>query len=102
MENNRETKALTTPLGKELVLKTYLTMGERRRVRDVFNTAADAEKTERVENALIKECVVSYDGVNAGEKNVVAVLAELDEREGNFVVASCLELTPEDPKKPRT
>lgn len=74
MNENRPTKIITTPSGKEAVIKTYLTARERNEIRAVFlckmKLNAASQRVEEVggealsdaEYTLIRLAVVSYDG----------------------------------------
>lgn len=95
----RETKTLTTPAGKELVVKTYFTAGERNQVRAILmrDTKIDAKTMEPVDpnysGALVLEAVnkqveisvVSYAGV-AGEGAYKAIM-DAPGGEFDFIVA---------------
>lgn len=79
---DREKTTLTTPAGKELVLKAWLTAAERNKFRAVFVGGAKYEvdpgsKTARVESVdpsvadtaertVIDVAVISYDGKTEG------------------------------------
>lgn len=77
MENQRETRSVKTPSGKELVLKTYLTARERNELRGIFlgEMKVDTGETgkaeikdlsgaslEKAEHKLIELAIVAYDG----------------------------------------
>lgn len=83
MNDQRETKKITTPSGKEVELKTYLTARERNMIKDVFSNGMkiDLSKidpitkkpviTEVSGNLLVKSTeklleivVVGFDGSN--------------------------------------
>lgn len=102
---NRETKTLKTPSGKDAVLKTYLTARERNAVRASFLegvklTAADlanpdafknaslqvsaAQITEANEKANVEQVVVSYDG---SAENILSRLLDGTPEDYDFVVA---------------
>lgn len=105
-----ENKTLTTPAGKELVLKTFLSAGARNRIRDVILGDMQIDPTEfgehggsvtgvdkisgavlsKQEKAVITELVVSYDGKT---ENVFGVLEEGSPEEYDFVVKSLNEIT---------
>lgn len=106
--SNRETKTITTPLGKELVLNTYLTAREARKIRDVFlsrtkstvdgtgstkSEITDADLINQKENALLTAVVVSYDG---SSENVIDRLLDLPSNEMQFVIDQATEV--ENPK----
>ena len=93
----RETKTIKTPLGRELVLKTYLTARERNELRRVYldNMEIGAEEkgfavkemkgsvVEELERKLIGLVVVSYDG---SKENVFERLLDATPEEYDFVV----------------
>lgn len=96
---DRENKTVKTPLGKELVLKTYLTARERRELRNLYfskskiNVSADGKNEmqmtdnsvlQEYEDTIIKLAVVSYDG--SGENILDRLLDEKGE-EMDFVMA---------------
>ena len=94
----RETKTLTTPLGKELKVKTYITAGERNKVRGVFLSSMKIDPNnggkvqeiggdtlEVAEHAYIDSVVVSYDG---STENILGRLLESSPDEYDFVVGA--------------
>jgi len=70
----RETKTIKTPSGKEAVIKSYLTAGERNQLRRIFlegsrvNSASgqvnefSGTLLEEAEKKLIELAIVSFDG----------------------------------------
>jgi len=97
METNRETKKITTPAGKELELKTYITARERNQIRDMFyknmkleNVGGKPEMSElsgeimsQAEYKLIESVVVSYDG---NKENVLDRISDEKPEEYDFIV----------------
>lgn len=101
---NRETKTLTSPGGKPVVLKTYITPREQRPLRDIYlKNKADESTIDRIENMLIETLVVSYDGVSQG---IVDMLLDSPKAEMAFVLKECQEISKDpdenDPKKPQS
>jgi hypothetical protein len=69
----RETKTITTPTGKEAVIKSYFTAGERRQIRRVMFAVDGANKldenqAEKIEDVMITTGVISFDGVSESLK----------------------------------
>ena len=97
----RETRTLTTPLGKELKLKTYLTARERNELRDIYlkntkiNVGKDATVSEGLtvdasiltesQNLLIKVVTVKY-GEETNPETILNLLLESKPEEYDFVV----------------
>jgi hypothetical protein len=84
---DRETKKITTPSGKVVELKTYLTAGENRKVTEAYigsvrpetdekgrttKMTVDGEGISRAEDRLIEVAVVSFDG--SGENILQRIL----------------------------
>lgn len=100
--DGRDVETLNTPLGKQVVIKTYLNPIERRAIRLAYSrnvkTVTDSDGNSHFEiiegrdivsaseDALIKEAVVSYDG--SGE-NIIDRLLVADSREYNFILNHC-------------
>lgn len=94
----RETKKITTPSGKVVELKTFLTARERNEVRKIYldNMEIGTEKeapviskisgslVEESEKKLIEMAVVSYDG---SSENILNRLLDSTSEEYDFVVA---------------
>ena len=95
----RETKTLTTPSGKEIVLKTYLTARERKQVREALFSQMKGSSTPdgefqvselpasvmiQAEEATINATVASYDG---SAENVLPRLLDSKTEEYDFVLA---------------
>lgn len=99
MDQTRETKTLQTPSGKELVIKTYLTAGERNAARSAvfarfkFNVDGSTAEAKDMsadvlvdgDNKLVEMAVVSFDGKK--EKVLEALLNDYPADEYDFVVA---------------
>jgi len=109
----RETKKITTPSGKAVELKTYLTAGEAKELSLVFLKGMkldyDAETKKPIvkdisgslineaENRAIELIVVSFDGSN---ENILGRLLELKSTEFDFVMEEINKITkPIDEKK---
>mgnify|MGYP001586751547 CR=1 FL=1 len=105
----RETRTLTTPAAKQLVLKTYLTARERRTIRQVYlnksrttitpegepkTEVTDSSVLDDYENAQIVQSVVSYDGTS---ENLLDRLLDAHPDEMIFVLKEISPLT-ENPK----
>lgn len=83
----RETNTYTTPNQKQLVMKAWLTAGERRKVQEVMiGTETISEQPElkgealfRAQDKLVEVTVVSYD---ESSENILARL--LDERANEY------------------
>lgn len=92
----RETKKITTPKDKELIVKTYLTARERNELRNIYLSTMKIDKTgevvdgfsgslmETAERKLIEIAVVSY--AENKEDILNRLLDEMPE-EYDFVVA---------------
>ncbi len=92
----RETKTITTPAGKELVLKSYLTARERNAYLEVLEAngvkAAEAGKDPtsgsvvgviRTAKSLFDAVIVSYDG---STENITSRLEDARSDEYDFVL----------------
>jgi hypothetical protein len=98
--NERPTQNTTTPSNKELVLKTYLTAGERNRIRRIYMQGAKIQITdgapaldqinpdllEEVEKNLIEITVISYDG---SQESVYQRLLDSSPEEYDAVISEC-------------
>lgn len=96
----RETKKITTPSGKELELKTYLTARERNELRSVYLSAMklDTENgatsikeiaggvVDQAEKKLIEVAIINYDGKTSPD-DILSVLLDGAPDEYDFVVA---------------
>ena len=103
-ENQRETKTLTTPQGKELVLKTYITGREARAIQNVYldklnlkQTAQGQEMdglkgsaTGEAEDKAVEMVVVSYDNKT---DDLVNIILDLPVSETNFIKQAINEVT---------
>jgi len=86
----RETKTHTTPAGKELVMKEWLTAGERRKVQEIMLGNESIHGTPdmkgdavfKAQDMLIEVSVVSYDGDG---KNILSRLLDQKAEEFDFV-----------------
>ena len=86
----RETKTYTTPEGKEVVMKAWLTAGERRKVQEVMlgNEAVHGapelkgDAVFRAQDKLIEVSVASYDG---DDKNILSRLLNQKAEEFDYV-----------------
>jgi len=110
--SNRETTKLTTPNGKAVELKTYITARERNAMRDVFlsNISVDGstgapklgelkgDLLEKAERKAIEMIVTSYDG---SAENIVDRI--LDAKEGpadyDFIVGEANKVANLGPAK---
>ncbi len=96
-----ENKKITTPLGKVLELKPYLTAKEYRSIRSVYVNAMQTnitgegmqptanftgEVVNEAENRTIETTVVSYDG---STENIVDRVLSLPMDEFNFILEEC-------------
>lgn len=106
----RETMTLTSPLGKEVKIKTYLTGREKRAIRNAYTSqlksvtdehgkthyeiASGTEAIMASEDALLRAAVVSYDGKT---ENVLEAILDAPDKELNFIQAECNKLS-QDPK----
>lgn len=100
----RETKKLNTPSGKEFELKTYLTARERNELRSVYlgglKVEAENEKpqikeisgsiVDLAERKIIELAVISYDGNNA---SILDRLLDGAPEEYDFVVAEANKIS---------
>lgn len=89
---------MTTPAGKELITKTYLTARERNELRSIFlqNVSMDpgtsqpkigdlsGELLERAEQKVVDLVVTAYDG---NPENILGRLLDGSPEEYDFVVA---------------
>ena len=96
----RETKEVTTPAGKKLILKTYITARERNELRNVYLSAMklDTENgatqvkevggavLEQAERKLLEVAIVEYDG-KVATTDVLNALLDGTPTEYDFVVA---------------
>lgn len=92
----RETKKITTPKEKELVIKTYLTARERNELRSIYLSTMKIDKSgdvidgfsgslmETAEKKLIEIVVISYAG---SKENILNNLLDQTPDEYDFVVA---------------
>ncbi len=97
MTDNRTTHEITTPSGKAVTLKSYLTARERNELRAVFlsNVSTDpanlqpkiadlsGELLERAERKILELAVVAYDG---NSENVIERLLDGSPEDYDFVV----------------
>lgn len=95
--DNRETKTIKTPSGKEVVLKGYLTAGERDELMSIilneikFNVETNEPIMKEIsgllylpfKKKLLELLVVSYDG---NSENILGRLSECLPEEYDFVV----------------
>ncbi len=96
--SDRETRDITTPGGKILVIKSYITPREANAIREILIKGASvdlndmdakidkvpAENLVAFSNAMLKDVVVSYDGKT---ENILDVLLDLkDLKEFNFIL----------------
>ncbi|MCK4686647.1 MAG: hypothetical protein KAT66_00795 [Candidatus Lokiarchaeota archaeon] len=104
-EEKRETKEITTPIGKhKVILKSYITVKEEREIKSIFldgmrletngitskTQKIDARKlTEDAENKSIEMVVVSIDG----KTNVVEIILEMHSKDGNFILSEIDKVT---------
>jgi hypothetical protein len=93
----RETKIIKTPSGKEVILKSYLTAGERDELMSIIlnEMKFNAETNEPVikeipghlylpfKKKLLELLVVSYDG---NSENILGRLSEILSEEYDFIV----------------
>jgi hypothetical protein len=100
---DRETQKITTPGGKEVVMKIYLTARERNEARQVvfskfkFNLEKGSAATSDVSAAILDEgnyklleiAVVSYDGV--ADKPLEKIL-DCDASEYDFILAEAVKI----------
>ena len=98
----RETKTITTPSGQKLVIKSYLTAGERNALRRVFLEAVSVDTKGNVgqvpatvvdlaESKLIELLVVSF-GTFTSNADIVKCLNEGKPEDYDFVVAELNKL----------
>ena len=108
---DRETKTITTPVGKQVIeIKTYLIGREKRALQNVFvsskmNVSAESQSVSGFDVATINQAqnlawntvIVSIDGKKDGVDGFSVVEAILDMRseDYDFVVNSINELTAE-------
>ncbi len=97
----REKKTLTTPLGKELVVKTYMTARERESLVTSFDGLEKeiADKVAKGEAPTLKSIdaakkyveimVIAYAGI-PNDGNLVASLMDLPVKEFDFVVTESI------------
>jgi hypothetical protein len=99
----RKTKTLQTPLGKELVLKEYVTARERNELRSILlgNMKFDTEgkeigqaelsgnTLELSERKMIEVIITSYDG---SAENIADRLLDSTPEEYDFVVKEAMEI----------
>ncbi len=96
------TTTLQTPCGKEVEMKTYITAGERNKLRAVFLEHAKidpqqggkiesigGEVLEKAEHALIQIALVSYD---ASPERILDRLLDATPEEYDFVVQQANKL----------
>jgi hypothetical protein len=86
----RETTTYTTPAGKEVVIKSWLTAGERRKVQEVMIGTETVTSTPelkgdalfKAQDKLVEVAVASYDG---SAENILARLLDQKADEYDFV-----------------
>lgn len=95
----RETKKITTPLGKVVELKTYLTAGEEKELRLIFLNGMKLDYDSETKKPVVKEMpgslmneaenrgielmVVSFDG---SSENILGRLLEIRSDEFDFIM----------------
>jgi len=110
----RETKKLTTPSGKEIVIKTYLTARERNAIADSIlrkikinpeklqmqklsgqmpEMETDASVIRDQEKATLEQMIISYAGAT---ENIYELLCDERPCEYDFVVAEINKITAEN------
>lgn len=109
-QNTRETKKLTTPGGKELVLKTYITGRDNRDLQAVFLNKVSLKQTPEgqsmeglkgsaaaeAEDLAVQLIVVSFDG---SSDDLVNRILDLPNTETDFIKKAINEVTnPKDDK----
>jgi hypothetical protein len=104
MNTQRETKTITTPAGKELVLKTYITARERNELRGIYLNSLKVETennnptikeisgsvVEQAEKKIIELAVVSYDNSQDG---IIDRLLDGTSEEYDFAVAEANKIS---------
>lgn len=89
----RETQKLTTPAGKELVVKAWLTVGERREIqKGLMATREEKPSFDDFSNAqdtMIAVIAKSYDG---SDVDVVKRLIDGKQEEYDYVLAEVLKV----------
>lgn len=86
----RETQTFTTPEGKELVVKAWLTAGERRKIQEVMvgsdtitaDAAPKGDAIFKAQDKLIEVAIALYDG---SAENVLKRLLDQRAEEMDFV-----------------
>ncbi len=86
----RETNTFTTPLGREVVVKAWLTAGERRKIQEVMIGTESVTATPqfkgdalfRAQDKLVEVAVISYAGSN---ERVIERLLEEKVEEYDYV-----------------
>lgn len=108
--DERETAVFTTPKGKELKIKTYLTGREQRSIRNAYTSQLKSVTDENgksryevesgtaaimlSEDALLKAAVVSYDN---STEDVFDRVLDAPQVELKFILEKCNALS-QDPK----
>lgn len=88
----RESKKIKTPLGKELVLKSYLTARERNELRSVFlqNMSIDPSSA----NPQVKE--ISGNALEKAEEKYIEIVAISYDNSNEKILERLLDATPEE------
>lgn len=91
----RETKTLTTPIGKvEVVMNAYVTGGEKRKLRDIFmdENKTDMEKFNSAEDLAWQTVVVSIGG---SPENIVETILNMRAEDTKFITDEVNQVTAE-------
>lgn len=91
----RETKTLTTPIGKvEVVMNAYVTGGEKRKLRDIFmdENKTDMEKFNNAEDLAWQTVVVSIGG---NTENIVEAILNMRAEDTKFITDEVNQITAE-------
>ena len=98
MENTRETKIVTTPVGKQkVVLHTYVTGREKRQLRDIYldTTTTDGQKFNAAQDTAWNIIIVSIDG---NTENIVDTILNMHNEDTAFLTDTVNEVTTEQKK----
>lgn len=106
MEYTREQAKFTTPMGKELVLKTYVTPDEQRAIDKVYAEHKDSGLLfHLLSDEQFRQVVVSWDGL-APVEALAALCSSQPKAELKFIMKKCGEITKDteesDPIEPQS
>lgn len=106
MEYTREQIKFTTPQGKELIIKTYVTPDEQRAIDRVYGENQNAPNLfHLLSDEQFRQVVISWDGMAPAEA-LPALCSSQPKSELKFIMKKCGEITKDteesDPSEPQS